>query len=120
MPNTNKSAAIQFFDDIDEPVVPEIRVTRGRDGKTGQAIFVFEEPKALSSETIGDITGMTMIDQDGILKTKEVNARFLNGTPSAIEATYTWKTEADFERFMRFAKSYAKVNGLGYTESSKS
>ena len=36
-------AAIQFFRGTDEPVVPDIRMTRSRDGRTGQAIFVFEE-----------------------------------------------------------------------------
>ena len=31
-------AAIQFFRGIDEPVVPDIRMTRSRDGRTGQEI----------------------------------------------------------------------------------
>ena len=37
-------AAIQFFRGVAEPVVPDIRLTRSRDGRTGQALFVFEEP----------------------------------------------------------------------------
>jgi len=108
--------AIQFYDGINEEVIPEIRLTRSKDGKTGQAIFVFEKPKALSEETVGDITGMSMIDEEGELKTREIKARFLNGNPNALEATYTWKTETDFERFMRFAQRYAEKNGLGYTQ----
>ena len=39
-------AAIQFFRGVDEPVVPDIRLTRSRDGRTGQALFVFEQPVA--------------------------------------------------------------------------
>jgi photosystem II protein len=111
------TAAIQFFRGVDEPVVPDIRLTRSRDGRTGQAMFVFEEPQALAPETMGDITGMFMIDEEGEMVTREVKARFVNGKPSAIEATYTWKTTPDFERFMRFAQRYADSHGLGFSGS---
>ena len=107
-------AAIQFFRGVDESVVPDIRLTRSRDGRTGQALFVFEEPEALAPEAFGDITGMFLIDGEGELVTRDVKARFVNGKASAIEATYTWKSTADFERFMRFAESYAGSHGLGY------
>ena len=49
-------------------------------------------------------------------KNLQVKARFLNGVPSAIEATYVWKNESDFQRFMRFAKRYASSHGMGYSE----
>jgi photosystem II protein len=108
-------AAIQFFRGVDEPVVPDIRLTRSRDGRTGQAMFVFDEPKALAAETIGDITGMFMVDEEGELVTREVNARFVNGKASALEATFTWKSSSDFERFMRFAQRYAESHDLGFS-----
>ena len=111
-------AAIQFFRGIDEPVVPDIRMTRSRDGRTGQAKFVFEEPKALAPETMEAIAGMWMVDEEGEMVTREVNGRFVNGKPFALEATYTWKSEADFERFMRFAQRYADANGMGYSQNS--
>jgi photosystem II protein len=91
------AAAIQFFRGTDEPVVPDIRLTRSRDGRTGQAMFVF------------------MVDEEGELVTREVKARFVNGKASALEATYTWKSTADFERFMRFAQRYAESHGLGFS-----
>ena len=118
MSNNKSKAAIQFIRGIDEPVVPEIRLTRSRDGRTGQAFFVFEQPQAISAETTADITGMRLIDEEGELVTREVKARFVNGSPSALEATYIWKSEVDFERFMRFAKRYADGHGMGYTQSS--
>ncbi|QEY31587.1 photosystem II reaction center protein Psb28 [Synechococcus sp. RSCCF101] len=108
-------AAIQFFRGVDEPVVPDIRLTKSRDGITGQAIFVFEEPQALAPETMGDITGMFMVDEEGELVTREVKARFVNGKPFALEATYTWKSAADGDRLLRFAHRYAESAGLGYT-----
>jgi len=107
-------AAIQFFQGVDEPVVPDIRMTRSRDGRTGQAIFIFEKPQALAPESMGDIGGMYMLDEEGQMVTREVNARFVNGKPAALEATYTWKTTADFERFMRFAQRYADSHDLGF------
>ena len=46
-----------------------------------------------------------------------MNGRFVSGKPFALEATYTWKSEADFERFMRFAQRYAAANDLGYSKN---
>ena len=113
-------AAIQFFRGVAEPVVPDIRLTRSRDGRTGQALFVFEEPDALAPESMGDITGMFLVDEEGELVTREVKARFVNGKATALECTYTWKNTEDFERFMRFAQRYADSNGLGYSQNQKS
>jgi photosystem II 13kDa protein len=78
-------------------------------------MFVFEEPDALAPETMGDITGMFMVDEEGELVTREVKARFVNGKASALEATYTWKSLTDFERFMRFAERYADSHDLGFS-----
>ena len=112
------TAIIQFFRGVEEPVVPDIRLTRSRDGRTGQALFVFDEPDALAPEALGDITGMFMVDEEGELVTREVKARFVNGKPSALEATYTWKTPEDFDRFMRFAQRYAESHDLGFAGRS--
>ena len=109
-------AAIQFFRGVDEPVVPDIRMTRSRDGRTGQAIFVFDQPEALAPESMGDIGGMYLVDEERQLVTREVNAKFVNGKPAALEATYTWKTTEDFERFMRFAQRYADSHDLGFSQ----
>ena len=112
-------AAIQFFRGVYEPVVPDIRMTRSRDGRTGQAIFVFDQPDALAPESMGDIGGMYLVDEEGQLVTREVNAKFVNGKPAALEATYTWKTPEDFERFMRFAQRYADSHELGFSQNEK-
>jgi photosystem II protein len=110
-------ADIQFFRGVNEPVVPDIRLTRSRDGRTGQALFVFEEPDALAPETMGDIRGMYLIDDEGELVSRDVNARFVNGRAAAIEATFTWKSPEEFDRFMRFARRYAECHDLGYSSS---
>ena len=112
-------AAIQFFPGVDEPVVPDIRMTRSRDGRTGQAIFVFDQPQALSPETMADIGGMYLLDEEGQMVARDVNPKFVNGKPSALGANYTWKTTEDFERFMRFAERYAQANDLGFAQNKK-
>ncbi|MFM7229757.1 MAG: photosystem II reaction center protein Psb28 [Cyanobacteriota bacterium] len=109
------TASIQFFRGVDEPVVPDIRMTRSRDGLTGQALFRFDEPEALAPEAMGDITGMFLVDEEGELVTRDVKAGFVNGKASFLEATFTWKSTADFERFMRFAERYAASHDLGFS-----
>ena len=59
---------------------------------------------------------MGLVDEEGELTTREIKARFVNGNPKAIEATYIWRSEEEFERFMRFAKRYASSHGMGYSE----
>jgi len=120
MSESSGAASIQFFRGVDEPVVPDIRLTRSRDGRTGQATFRFEQPAAIAPETMGDITGMWMIDEEGEMITREVNGKFVNGKASALEAVYSWKSEEDFDRFMRFAQRYAAANGLGYSQNQTS
>ena len=120
MSESSGAASIQFFRGVDEPVVPDIRLTRSRDGRTGQATFRFEQPAAIAPETMGDITGMWMIDEEGEMITREVNGKFVNGKASALEAVYSWKSEEDFDRFMRVAQRYAAANGLGYSQNQNS
>ena len=118
MSQENSVATIQFFRGVDEIVVPDIRLSRSKDGRTGQAKFIFEQPQALLTDTMGEITCMLLIDEEGELTSREIKARFINGSPSAIEAIYFWRSETEFERFMRFAQRYADSHGLGYSDTS--
>ncbi|MGL5065230.1 MAG: photosystem II reaction center protein Psb28 [Microcoleus sp.] len=110
-------AKIQFSRGIDEEVVPDVRLTRSKSGNQGTATFVFENPKALSSSSTEDITGMYMIDEEGELVTREVKAKFINGQPAGLEALYLMKTTEEWDRFMRFMERYAQANGLGFSKA---
>ncbi len=104
---------IQFVKGTDETCVPDVRLTRSKDGSNGTAFFLFTEPDVFeATELNGEITGMYLIDQEGELSTVDVNAKFLNGKPQGIEATYVMKTTAEWNRFMRFMERYAEDNGL--------
>ena len=116
-----KKAAIQFLNGIDEKVIPEIRLTKSKDGQSGQAFFRFDRPDALLSDNFKNIQGMYLIDEEGQITSREINIAVSkkNGKYIAIEAIYCWRSERDFNRFMRFANRYAKKVGLDYEENNR-
>jgi photosystem II protein len=112
-------AVIQFIKGINETSVPQVQLTRSLNGNTGTATFLFENAAILEKqfEAKSQITGMYLIDEEGILKTQNVNARFINGKPAAVEALYIMKSSKTWDRFMRFMERYAKENGLTFIKS---
>ena len=112
-------AVIQFIKGINEEVVPDVKLTRSRDGSTGTATFRFNNPTILriNMENKGDITGMYLVDEEGELITRDVNAKFINGKPKAIESVYIIKDAENWDRFMRFMERYANENSLSFTKA---
>lgn len=110
-------AKIQFARDIDEEVVPEVRLTKARSGNSSTATFVFINPRILDQTSNDDITGMYLIDDEGEIVTREVKAIFINGKPERLEAVYVMNSQEEWDRFMRFMERYADENGLGFSKS---
>ncbi|AFZ28634.1 MULTISPECIES: photosystem II reaction center protein Psb28 [Chroococcaceae] len=110
-------AQIQFFRGVDEEVVPDVRLTRSRDGSNGTATFYFQNPQALSSEATEEITGMYMIDEEGTITTREVKGKFVNGKPEALEVFYLMNSPDEWDRFLRFMQRYAETHGLEFSKS---
>ncbi|MBD2092904.1 photosystem II reaction center protein Psb28 [Microcoleus sp. FACHB-1515] len=110
-------AEIQFARGVTEDTIPDVRLTRAKDGSNGTATFLFEYPKALANDSTDDITGMYMIDEEGEITTREVKAKFINGQPAALEATYIMRSPQEWDRFMRFMDRYAEENDLGFKKS---
>nr|YP_009315641.1 Photosystem II protein W [Liagora brachyclada]SCW24299.1 Photosystem II protein W [Liagora brachyclada] len=113
-------AVIQFIKGINETVVPDVKLTRSRDGSTGTATFRFTNPAILKvgMEQKGEITGMYLMDEEGELITRDVNAKFVNGKPQAIESVYVIKDPDNWDRFMRFMERYANENSLSFTKAA--
>jgi len=110
--------AIQFIQGTDEQTIPDVRLTKSRDGSNGMAIFTFEQPSVFdSSAELGDITGLYMIDDEGVLQSVDVSAKFVNGKPARIEAKYVMRTPRDWDRFMRFMERYSQANGLQFVKN---
>nr|YP_010155945.1 photosystem II reaction center psb28 protein [Cumathamnion serrulatum]QQY85375.1 photosystem II reaction center psb28 protein [Cumathamnion serrulatum] len=112
-------AVIQFIEGINEAVVPNVKLTRSRDGKTGTATFRFNNPDIiqLKMQEKGDIQGMYLIDEEGSLVTTDVNAKFINGKPQGIECIYIIKSPIEWDRFMRFMERYANNNKLSFIKA---
>lgn len=109
-------ARIQFTKGIDEDAIPDVRLTRSKDGTNGTATFYFEKPNALATDSTDSITGMYLLDEEGELMTREVKAKFINGQPAALEALYIMKSVDEWDRFMRFMERYAEENELGFSK----
>ena len=111
---------IQFIKGLDEKILPDVRLTRSRDGSTGTATFRFKNPNILNRYTArkGEITGMYLIDIEGILETRDVYTYFINGKPIIIESIYIMKNLESWNRFMRFMKRYGDTNGLIFTKAN--
>ena len=113
-------AKIQFIKGLDEKVLPDVRLTRSRDGSTGTATFRFKNPNILDKTTTkkGEITGMYLIDKEGLLEICDVNACFINGKPEVVESIYIMKNPETWDRFIRFMERYGKANGLVFTKAN--
>ena len=110
-------AEIQFARGISEPTIPDVRLTRSRDGQSGTATFYFEEPQILGKDSTEDITGMYMVDEEGEIVTREVKAKFINGRPHSLEGILIMRSSEEWDRFMRFMERYAEEQGLEFSKS---
>jgi photosystem II protein len=110
-------AEIQFSRGIKEDIVPEVRLTRSRDGQQGTATFYFQNPNILDKDSTDEITGMYLVDEEGEIACRDVKGKFVNGQPEGIEAIHVMKSQEDWDRFMRFMERYAEENGLGFSKA---
>ena len=87
---------MSFVKGVTEDVVPDIKLTRSRDGQSGTATFAFASPSVFeASSDVGDITGLYMDDEEGTIMTVEVQAKFINGKPSAVRTTRSTSSSID-------------------------
>ena len=104
----NEEVAIQFVKGKNEKDLPEIRLYRNRDGKTGEAVYKFSKPTTITLENYNSIQRMNLIDKEGELSTRKIDLSISDNNIMAVKSTYTWNSEKEFNRFMRFAKRYKK------------
>ena len=112
-------AKIQFVKGFNEKVSPKVRLTRSLDNTTGTATFKFKDPSILDKYAVkeGEVTGMYLIDEEGVLETRNVTVMHLKGKPRGIRAIYIMKNSEDWNRFMRFMERYGKSHGLAFTKA---
>ena len=116
------SAGISFYEGLYEPDVPDVKLTRSKDGENGVATFNFDKPSFFNCEREEDvpqgaITAMTMEDEEGEISTANVSARFVEGKPVGLLVRHEMRTPGEWDRFMRFMERYAEANGLGFAKA---
>lgn len=113
---SGRATQMQFVKGVAETAVPDVKLTRSRDGSTGTAVFFFEQPdvfEASDGPGGGDITGLYLVDEEGTLSTVDVSAKFVNGKPKGIEAKYVMRSAFEWARFMRFMGAPARGGAGG-------
>ncbi|MFM7885274.1 MAG: photosystem II reaction center protein Psb28 [Pseudanabaena sp.] len=112
------TARIQLAIGIDEEA-SDVKITRSKDGDTSVAVFFFESPNCMSGPNAGnnEILGMYMIDEEGQMVTRNVNAKFINGKSAGIEAIHKLNGQSEWERFLRFMNRYAEANGMSLNKA---
>jgi len=110
---------IEFIVGVPEPCVPDVSLTRSKDGSTGVATFTFDNPSflAAASQELGETTGMYLKDSEGTLKSSDVTATFVNGRPRIVKGVHVMRGADEWDRFMRFMERYAEANGLGFSKA---
>jgi len=112
------AASLEFVRGIKEDAVPDVKLTKSRDGSSGTATFLFQNPSVFEAGSdIGDITGLYMNDEEGTITTVEVQAKFINGKPAKIEDRHIMRSTGEWDRFMRFMERYAEEQGLGFSKA---
>ena len=107
MIKVNDDVAIQFVKGKNEKDLPEIRLFRNHCGKKGKAVYKFQKPTTITLENFNSIQRMYLIDQEGELSTRKIDLSVSDKNILEVKSTFTWSSEKEFERFMRFAKRYA-------------
>ena len=107
MTKINENVAIQFVKGENEKDHPEIRLFRDLDGKKGKAVYKFYRPTTITLTNYKSVQKMYLIDSEGVISTKKIDLTISDNHIKEIKSTYNWKTEIEFERFMRFASRYA-------------
>lgn len=112
------AAQILFAQGVVEESVPDIRVTRGKSGNSGMAVFVFEDPKILAAENTSDVTGMYLVSDDLEIITRDVKVKFYDGKARVVEATLVMNSLDEWNGFMKFMEQYAEEAGLDLQRKS--
>ena len=91
----------------DEKDPPEIRIYRNADGKKGHAIYKFFNPLTINIENFKSIQKMYLIDEEGELSTRKIDLSISKTFISEVTSTYSWNSEKEFSRFLRFSERFA-------------
>jgi photosystem II protein len=105
---------IQFIEGIKEPILPIIRLTKSRNGKTGTATFIFIKPLIFSKflTEIPTLDNIYLICDIKKISSQDIEIIFKNGKPFLIKAIFIFKNSNEWFNFLNFMNLYSKETGL--------
>jgi len=109
--------AIQFIRGINEIVIPVIKLTKSKNGKTGTATFVFIEPKILQISSFQLLEGLYLLIEGKQIYTSDIKIFFKLGKPFLIKAIFIFKNSFEWFQFLTFMNIYSKEIGLFFSEN---
>jgi|CryBogDrversion2_11_1035321.scaffolds.fasta_scaffold00932_2 photosystem II protein len=109
---------IQFIEGKKEEILPIIKLTKSKNGKTGTATFVFISPKSIAGYTTKPISGMVLIANNKKILTTDVTIYFREGKPFLLKAILIFKNSKEWFEFLSFMNLYSKETGLSFSEKN--
>ncbi len=105
-----KKASLEFEPEIAFKIKPKIKVERNIDGKNGFAILTFDINESIENDQLSKIKMIRMKDSEGELISNEIKINNNEDNTISLNIKYRWFSRLEFERFLRFAKSYLSNN----------
>jgi photosystem II protein len=109
---------IVFLNNIFEPNLPIIRLTKSKNKKTGTATFIFIQPKILEilPKFNSNLEEMFLVWKDKKISTNDIILLFNKGKPFLIKSVFLFKNSQEWFEFLVFMKFYCRKTGLSFTE----
>lgn len=111
---------IQLLDNIDEPTLPLIFLTKSKNGQTGTATFFFKNPLLFSNYTNywEKIENMKLLWDNKEIITNKIKIHFFRGEPYLLESLFVFTSDKEWFLFFSFINKYSKETGLFYQEKN--
>ena len=114
------NAKIEFIKNIPELIIPIIKLTKSKNGKTGTATFLFIEPIIL--QTLENyqktIDGLYLVWDNKEIYSNDLIIIFKEGKPAFIKSIFIFKNPYEWFNFLSFIKSYSQETGLSFSEAN--
>ena len=116
----NMSARIQFIEGVKEEILPIIKLTKSRNGKTGTGTFIFINPNIFEyiQNSNAKLENISLIWENQQIESKNLEIYFKNGKPFLIKSIFIFKNSKEWFNFLNFMNYYSKETGLLFTDKN--
>ena len=114
------NARIQFIEGVKEEILPIIKLTKSRNGKTGTGTFIFINPNIFEyiQNSNAKLENISLIWENQQIESKDLEIYFKNGKPFLIKSIFIFKNSKEWFNFLNFMNYYSKETGLLFTDKN--